>query len=334
MQRQLRRIIFFNFFFYAVMALLCLPQTPALADGPPGYRLYVARFSDGDVTVLDSATHKVVDRIVMGFGSNPAEVIPSPDRKLLYVSNRGRDEIAVVDVKSGKVTARIKTGIHPNFMNFTPDGRLLVVANNQDEKATVIDPATNSVVGSPAEGRGASGVAITDDGAYAYITSIYDDEISVIDLKKMERVRVVHARGAMAIMIPRKSRFAYLCTNRDRVSVFDIASEEIVGSIPAGDTPNYITLSPDGGRAYVTNALSNTLSVMDLEKRALIKDIPIGTEPTSSAISPDGKYLFVNNHSGGATDGSISVIDTSSLKEVDRIEFRRNPRAIAVLQAK
>lgn len=328
------RTVFAALAFYAVMAVLCLPQAQALAAGPPGYHLYVARFSDGDVTILDSATHKEVGRIDMGFGSNPAEVIPSPDGKLLYVSNRGLDEIAVIDVKSGKVTARIKTGVHPNFMNFTPDGRRLVVANNQDEKATVIDPSTNSVVGSPAEGRGASGVAITDDGAYAYITSIYDDEISVIDLKKMERVRIIHARGAMAIMLPRKSRFAYLCTNRDRVSVLDIAAEKIVGSIPAGNTPNYITLSPDGGRAYVTNALSNTLSVMDLEKRALIKEIPIGTEPTSSALSPDGKYLFVNNHSGGATDGSISVIDTDSLKEVDRIEFWRNPRALAVLPAK
>lgn len=330
----MRHIIFTNLAIYIVMALLCLLQAPAIAAGPPGYHLYVARFSDGDVTILDSATHKEVGRIVMGFGSNPAEVIPSPDGKLLYVSNRGRDEIAVVDVESGKVIARIKTGVHPNFMNFTPDGRCLVVANNQDEKATVIDPSTNAVVGSPAEGRGASGVAITDDSRYAYITSIYDDEISVIDLEKMERVRIIHARGAMAIMMPRKSRFAYLCTDRDRVSILDIASGEIVGSIPAGNTPNYITLSSDGGRAYVTNALSNTLSVMDLEKRALIKEIPIGTEPTSSALSPDGKYLFVNNHSGGATDGSISVIDTNSLKEVDRIEFWRNPRAMAVLPAR
>lgn len=328
------RAVFTSLAFYAVMAIICLPQAPALAAGPPGYHLYVARFADGDITVLDSATHKVVGRIVMGFGSNPVEVIPSPDGRLLYVSNRGYDEIAVIDVKSVKITARIKTGVHPNFMNFTPDGKYLVVANNQDERATVIDLSTNRVAGSPAEGRGASGAAMTDDGRYAYITSIYDDGISVIDLAKMERVRIIHARGAMAIVIPRKSRFAYLCTDRNRVSILDIASEKIVGSIPAGNTPNYITLSFDGARAFVTNALSNTLSVMDLEKRALIKEIPVGTEPTSSALSPDGKYLFVNNHAGGDTDGSISVIDTGSLQEVDRIEFRRNPRAMAVLPAR
>lgn len=316
------------------MTLFCLLPAPVLSAGTAEYRLYVARFSDGDITVIDSATHKEVGKIVMGFGSNPAEVIPSPNKKLLYVSNRGLDEIAVIDVKSGKVFARIKTGIHPNFTKITPDGRYLVVANNQDNHAAVIDLSTNAVVGRPSEGMGASGVAITDDSRYAYITSIYDDDISVIDLKKMERARIVKVRGAMAIVIPPGSRFAYLCSNRNSVSILDTVSIEVVGSIPVGDTPNYITLSLDGRIAFVTNALSNTLSVIDLEKRAVIKEIAVGREPTSSALSPDGRFLFVNNHSDGDTDGSISVIDTGSLKEVDRIKFWRNPRALAVLPAK
>ena len=317
-----------------IAAVSVLPLPPLFAAGPPGYHLYVARFSDGDVTVIDSATHKEVGKIAMGFGSNPAEVIPSPDKKLLYVSNRGFDEIAVIDVTSGKVIARIKTGIHPNFTKITPDGKYLVVANNQDNHAAVIALSTNVVVGRPSEGLGASGVAITDDGRYAYITSIYDNDISIIDLKNMERVRIVKVRGAMAIVIPAGSRFAYLCSNRNSVSILNIAANEIVGSIPAGDTPNYITLSKDGARAFVTNALSNTVSVIDLEKRAVIKEIAVGREPTSSALSPDGEFLFVNNHSDGDTDGSISVINTGSLKEVDRIKFWRQPRALAVLPAR
>ena len=316
------------------MALLSLLPARVLAAGPTGYHIYVARFSDGDVTIIDSATHKEVGKITMGFGSNPAEVIPSSDKKLLYVSNRGHDEIAVIDVKSGKVTSRIKTGIHPNFTKITPDGRYLVVANNQDNHATVIDLSTNAVVGRPSEGLGASGVAITDDNRYAYITSIYDDDISVIDLGNMERVRIIKVRGAMAIVIPHGSRFAYLCSNRNSISILDIAANEVVGSIPVGDTPNYITLSSDGARAFVTNALSNTLSVIDLAKRAVIKEIAVGREPTSSALSPDGKFLFVNNHSDGDTDGSISVIDAGSLTEVDRIKFWRQPRASAVLPAR
>lgn len=331
MQRQLRPFIFAGFSVYVVIVLLCLLQAPAFAAGPEGYHLYVARFSDGDVTVIDSATHKETGRIVMGFGSNPAEVIPSTDKKLLYVSNRGHDEIAVIDVKSGKVTARIRTGIHPNFMNFTPDGRYLVAANNQDEKAAVIDPSTNAVVGRPRQGLGASGVAITDDSRYAYITSIYDDEVSVIDLKKMERVRTIHVRGAMAIVLPRGSLFAYLCSNRNSVSILDIATDRVVGSIPVGDTPNYITLSLDGARAFVTNALSNTVSVIDLGKRAVIKEIAVGTEPTSSALSPDGKLLFVVSYGDGYKDGSISVIDVKTLMEIDRIESLSYPRAIAVV---
>lgn len=330
----MRKLGFTGFAVYTVMALLSLFPAQVIAAGSPGYHLYVARFSDGDITVIDSTTHKEVGRIEMGFGSNPAEVIPSPDKKLLYVSNRGLDEIAVIEVNSGKVTARIKTGIHPNFAKITPDGRYLVVANNQDNRATVIDLSTNTVVGTPSEGLGASGVAITDDSRHAYITSIYDDDISVIDLRNMERVRIIKVRGAMAIVIPHGSRFAYLCSNRKSISIIDITANKVVGSIPVGDTPNYITLSSHGDRAFVTNALSNTLSVVDLTKRTVIKEIAVGREPTSSALSPDGKFLFVNNHSDGDTDGSISVIDVNALTEIDRFKFARNPRALAVLPAK
>lgn len=334
MTKRVRGDFQVKFTVYAAIVLFSLLQAPALAAGTEGYHLYVARFSDGDITVIDSATHKEIGKITMGFGSNPAEIIQSPDKKLLYVSNRGLDELAVIDVKSGKVTARIKTGIHPNFTKMTTDGRYLVVANNQDNQATVIDLSTNAVAGKPAAGSGASGVAITDDSRYVYITSIYDDDISVIDLGNMERVRIVKVRGAMAIVIPHGSRFAYLCSNRNSISILDISVNEVVGSIPVGDTPNYITLSSDGVRAFVTNAMSNTLSVIDLAKRAVIKEIAVGREPTSSALSPDGKFLFVNNYSDGDTDGSISVIDVNSLTEIERFKFVRNPRALAVLPAK
>lgn len=289
---------------------------------------------DGDLVVLDSSTFKETGKIVFGMGANPTEVVPSHDQKLLYVSNRGYDEIAVIDVNTEKVTARIKTALHPNFSRITPDGRYLVVANNQANEATVIDLRTNIVAGSPAIGRGASGVAITDDGRYAYVTSIYDEYVSVIDLEKMERVSTIPAPGAIGIVKAEGSPFAYFGTHRDRISVLDTRTNEIVGSVPAGDTPNYITLSPDGSLAFVTNALSNDISVIDTRNRTLLKNIPVGIEPSYSALSPDGKRLFVNNYSDGKTDGSISVIDVQSLKEISRVNFWRNPRALAVLPAR
>src|SRR5689334_19367983 len=46
------------------------------------------------------------------------------------------------------------------------------------------------------------------------------------------------------------------------------------------------------------------------------RQVPVDTFPMSSALSPDGRYLLVLN--GGYNPPSISVIDTSTTRELGR----------------
>ncbi len=288
---------------------------------------------DSDLTILDSATGKKTGRIKLSFGANPSDLLLSFDLKTLYVSNRGHDEMAVIDLKSVKVKAMVPTGAHPHFMDLTPDGKYLIVVNNQDVKATILDSSTLAVAGEPRIDLGASGIAVTGDNRFAYIPSIYENNISVIDIEKMERISTIKSIGPISIVIPPDSNMAYFCSHRDRVSILDTRTNKVVGSIPAGDTPNHIRVSKDGSKLFVANATSNDLTVIDIGKRRAVKTIKVGIEPTSSALSPDGRFLFVANYGGGSNQGSISVINVETLEEVDRIKFRRYPRAVAVLPA-
>jgi YVTN family beta-propeller protein len=110
-------------------------------------------------------------------------------------------------------------------------------------------------------------------------------------------------------------------------------TNKIVKEIPAGDTPNHTTLSKDNQLLFVTNALSDTLSVIDIKKQINIKEIKVGDEPLSSTLSPNGKLLYVVNYGGRHEKSSISVIDTTELKEIKRIKIDRYPRAVAVVEA-
>ncbi len=296
------------------------------------FHLYVARFMKGDILIIDSATHREIGKIEMGFGSNPVEIIPSPDYKFLYVANRGFDEIAVIDAKKRTVKSKIKVGLHPNFMKISPDGKYLIVANNQDKYASVIDLSSNTVIGKPQIGEGSSGVAVTPDNRFAYITSVYTDDMSVIDLQKMERISILEEpRGPIAIVIPPNSPLAYFGSHRDSISILDTRTNQIIGRIMVGDTPSYITLSIDGKLAFVPNYWSHTVSVIDLEKDSVITEIKVGREPIHSVISPDGRLLFVVNYGDGELDGSISIIDVEGLKKIDKIKSLSYPRAIAVV---
>ncbi len=333
-------ILRFYFICFFLSQVFLLHPLSVFADNP-GYHLYVTRFFEGDMVILESATHKEIGKINFGFGSNPVEVLPSHDYKYLYVIARGADEVVVIDVKSKVIKARIKTGIHPETMKITPDRRYMVVANNQDEYASVIDLSTNTEIAKPRvsdENSGASDVDITPDGRFAYITAIYTSEIAVIDLKSMERVSVIKGFPApSAIAISPDGLLACVVNiagnNRFRVSILETGTHKAVGHIAVGQQPNYITLSPKGRLAFVSNYFSQTVSVIDIAKRSLIKDIKVGQEPGDSALSPDGRFLFVADYGGGIDTGTLSVIDVEKLEKVDRIKFPRYPRAIAVLPA-
>src|SRR5262249_21498185 len=62
---------------------------------------------------------------------NPIGVAVSPDGKRAYVALNGTDELAEVDLESGEVLRRFKTGHHPHEV--FRDGSILYVADDEPE---------------------------------------------------------------------------------------------------------------------------------------------------------------------------------------------------------
>ncbi len=95
----------------------------------------------------------------------------------------------------------------------------------------------------------------------------------------------------------------------DAVSVVDTATNSSVGtSIPVGDAPTAIAITPDGSLAYVTNQGPDNVSVIDIATKTTIgPPIPVGGNPLAIAITPDGSRAYVVNEAG-----SVSVIDTAT----------------------
>lgn len=85
-------------------------------------------------------------------------------------------------------------------------------------------------------------------------------------------------------------------------------------TLPSGASPNLLTFTPDGSRAYVADNGTNQVSVIDTNPSDTstyntdIADITVGAGPTGIAITPDGHRSYVTN----ATGNSISVIDTNA----------------------
>tara|TARA_B100000315_G_scaffold259845_1_gene317615 strand:- start:1705 stop:1902 length:198 start_codon:yes stop_codon:yes gene_type:complete len=57
-------------------------------------------------------------------------------------------------------------------------------------------------------------------------------------------------------------------------------------TIPVGDGPWNIAITPDGTRAYVTNRDDNTISILDLSTDTELATISVGDGPRGIAITP------------------------------------------------
>jgi YVTN family beta-propeller protein len=81
-----------------------------------------------------------------------------------------------------------------------------------------------------------------------------------------------------------------------------------VGNIPYG-----VAVTPDGTKAYVTNAgdiniPGNTVSVINTSTNTIVTNVTVGDMPWGVAVTPDGKKVYVANHN----DNNVSVIDTAT----------------------
>jgi YVTN family beta-propeller protein len=68
------------------------------------------------------------------------------------------------------------------------------------------------------------------------------------------------------------------------VSVVDLASSAAVATVPVGQRPWNMALTPDGKKLYVACGRSGSVSVVDTERNEKIADIAVGKLPWGVAV--------------------------------------------------
>ena len=89
-------------------------------------------------------------------------------------------------------------------------------------------------------------------------------------------------------------------TGSNSVSVINTESNQVVGTIGVHRAPYFISVAPDGRRAYVANSGSNTVSVLDLDKRRELGTAATGESPGLARVSPDNRSVVVSNRAAGS----------------------------------
>lgn len=210
--------------------------------------LYVANGGDNTLSVVDAIARKAVGTIPTG--EFPHGIRLSPDGKQVYVANLNGTTVSVIDTESRKEIDKIPVGKGPAQVGFTSDGQLAFVSLSGEDSVAVIDPVSRKVIRKVPVGDGPIQIYVTPDNRLLFVANQGSEKnpgntVSVIDLSSFNTQLIRAGSGPHGVVVEGDGRYAFV-TNlyADTVSVIDVQSRKPVATIPVGDGPNGISVTP------------------------------------------------------------------------------------------
>lgn len=158
-----------------------------------------------------------------------------------------------------------------------------------------------------------------------FVSNTGDGTITVFDKSVHQAAAVIRSCGHPSGMAldQRRGRLFVACADEDEVLAIDVASTEVVErvSLPPGDGPRELALTPDGLALLAVNARSGTIALIDPSALARVDRLAVGTGPSAVAIDPGGRRAFVFN----ALSDSISVVDIGRRSVVATLATEASP---------
>lgn len=227
-------------------------QHPAHVIVGSGSRLaYTTNSGDNSVIVVDLDRRQAVDTITTG--AFPHGLRPSPDGREIYVACVDDNSVAVIDTQTAREVARIPVGRAPVQVGFTPDGRHAYVSLRDENAVAVIDVGARRTIATVPVGRSPIQLFATPDGRFVYVANqgtetAPDSTVSVIDTRQNAVVEtLITGRGAHGVVVSDDGDRVFIANSfANTVSVIDVASQRVIGSVAVGEKPGGITyLAPD-----------------------------------------------------------------------------------------
>lgn len=151
-------------------------------------RMYVVTKENNSLYTVDLKTKRIVQRDTLN--AEAYTCLLSPDKKLLYVSVWGGDNIKVFNTFTRKFTGSISVGDNPNDMCLSKNGRWLYVANANDNSVSVINTRQYKVVETlnaalypnSIPGSSTNSVALSADEKTLYIANADNNCLAVFNV--------------------------------------------------------------------------------------------------------------------------------------------------------
>lgn len=282
--------------------------------------LVVGNKGEDTVSFIELATGQ--ERAKVATARAPHEVAISPDRRQAAVVAYGGTTIDIFDVATASLVKRIDLASNaaPHGIVWLKSGRIVAVAE-KSMSVVIVDPRAGLVRTIRTEQGGSHMLVLSPDERRAYVSNVNAGTISVIDLRRARKVDAIDIGGKPeGIAITRDGKQLWIGDNSlPRLRIVDIATKQIIETLPTDPMAIRVAISPDGMTAITSNIGAGTLSVFDVATRTPLRTISVsgalGAIQVTAVFSRDGRIVYVAESGRGV----IAEVELSTGRVIRRI---------------
>src|SRR5688572_7694784 len=281
-----------------------IPVNHGAAAAPDGKHLYFSSEAKMTLDVVDTSNFEIIKSIPLS--ARPNNITIGKDGRYVYVGiMQGEGGLDVIDTTTLENVRHIDTDARVHNVYVTPDGKHVVSGMFGDgANLSVVDTATEKLVFAlyPPATAGAGIRPITFDtnpdgstkNIYVELPDLHG--FAVVDFKTQKEVARVElpsvpveqrvAEGtynrapAHGIGVAPDSKTLWVCSRLNgHVYGYSLPDMKLLGGVPVGDHPDWITFSPDSKFAYAANGGSDDVSVIDIAALKEVERIKVGSAP-------------------------------------------------------
>ncbi|MBU2961084.1 YVTN family beta-propeller repeat protein [Citreicella sp. C3M06] len=232
------------------------PDPELFVIHPTGSPLYIANEDDNLVTVTDTQTHRILAEVPVGV--EPEGMAISPDQQWVVNTSETTNMAHFISTADYQIKHNVLVDQRPRYAEYTADGTRLFVSSEIGGTVSVIDIAQDGtptlsqkisfdVPGVLPEWLQPVGVRITRDGSRIFVALGPANRVAVINGQSLEveDYIMVGQRVWQMAFTPGEDYLLTTNGNSNDITVIDVAKEKAIKSIPVGQQPWGVVVTPD-----------------------------------------------------------------------------------------
>jgi YVTN family beta-propeller protein len=267
--------------------------------------MFVPNYKDQTISVLSTATNKVVNTINVGSGG-PWLLAVSPNGKTLYDVNYDSNQLIAITLATGArgtpITLPGGTSGNPYQLAVTPNGKTAYVAESGTGTLVPVNLATGTA-GTPIS-LGANSepysVAATPNGKTAYVAASKSNQVVPVSIATGKAGKAIAVTSPDYLSLTPNGQTLWVQTSGGHLVPISTATNKVGAPIIGLSTadPFGLAISPSGTTAFWTDDHADTVYPVNLATRKVAKPISVGGEPEYPILTPNGKTLYTSNYTG------------------------------------